>query len=307
MKTAHEHYKKGNQLRASGCDTEALSEYESAVQLQPDFLIAKKCADFLRAHIEKKCLSFGRLYESEGNVEEAGSEYKRALETNPRSLQGHKHLALLYMRAGDHTNAKKHINAALGINPSQSILYFYLGQLFDHEEKHTEAIEAYSRAQECGSSQSKESARQKGLSKRLAALYQNTPGRVPAPEIGLDIAAVYLEKNMPEAAIRVLGRVIRQHRQAQGLIYTLANIHFTRSEFTKAQRYYEKCLSLKKGTIAREEIFYRIGLCYLQLKKRSPAREAFEQCLCLSPTSRTALRAKAELATLEKSGQLSLF
>lgn len=306
MNTAHEQYKKGNELRALGRDKEALLAYESALSIQPDFLIAKKCADFLRSHLEKKCLSFGRLYESEGNISEACTEYTRALEIDPRSVPAHKHLALLYMHSGEFTHAKSHIHAALEIHPSQGILYFYLGQICDHEERHADAVDAYTHAQRY-MAHNKEIARHKRLSARLSDLYTHAHGPTPSPEIALDIASVYLEKDMPEVAIGVLERIIRLHARAEGLIYTLANIYFSQDEFQKALDRYKKCRAISRGSIADEEVCYKIGLCYLNLDKRPTAREAFEKCLCLCPTSRSALRAKAELANIEKTGQLTFF
>jgi tetratricopeptide (TPR) repeat protein len=137
---AHKHYRRGNELRACGCDADALHEYEEAIRLKPDFLIAKKCADFLRSHLEKKFLSFGRLYETEGNLKDAYEEYRRALKINPESSQAHKHIGLLSLEMGNLSRANRHIRRALALNPSYGILYFYLAQIYDREEKYAEAI-----------------------------------------------------------------------------------------------------------------------------------------------------------------------
>jgi len=298
MESARSHYKKGNLLRTEGHDLEALHEYEYAVQLDPQFLLAKKCADFLRNQLEKTFLSFGKLHYSEGNKHDACKEYTQALAINPRSWRAHQKLGMIYHELQELSKAKHHIQEAIRLSPSHARLYCLLGRIEDYNENHKAALAAYKKAHGIDP-HNKEITKHTLLSQKIYTLYEQMGHAIPSPFEGHDIASLYLEKNMPEMAITTLKKTIRKYPTDQGVLFTLANVYYGINRFKMAQRYYLKCLEVNNETIAPEEVHYRLGLTLSGMHERAAAHNAFKNVVTIAPRSRTALRAKAELDNLQ--------
>jgi tetratricopeptide (TPR) repeat protein len=79
-----------------------------------------------------------------GRYEAAIAQYVRAAETNPSRMVTHTNLIMLYGRTGDVSNARKHYEAAMAINPEDPQLHFQYGNLmlaqrqFDDAARHFE-------------------------------------------------------------------------------------------------------------------------------------------------------------------------
>jgi tetratricopeptide (TPR) repeat protein len=294
MNSAHDHYKKGNLLRTHGHDLAALSEYERALALDPHFLLAKKSADFLRSHLEKIFFSFGKLYISEGKNEDACKEFKQVLKINPLSWRAHVKLCILYREIHDLEKAKSHITQAIQIAPHHASLYAEQGHIEDMEENYSAAYTSYEKALAL-EPHNKGISKHKELTRKILELSRTFQDNTFSPCDGLEIASLFIEKNMPQMAVKTIKKTLQKFPSDQSLLFTLANIYFSDNRFKMAYRFYIKALSTKSDIISHEELYYRIGMALNGMDERMKAHNAFQNVLTLAPRSRAALRAQAAL------------
>ena len=299
MDEARKHYKIGNTLRSEGKDTCAIKEYEKALAMDPSFWMAKKSIEFLKQYIEKKHVSFGSLYESEGKTQEAIQEYKKASDVSPSSWRIWKKLGSLYKDAYQLEKAALAVKKSIKLSPTTSALYLLLGNIQDIQEKYPDAIRSYEIALRF-SPQNKEILKQKKLSHKLHDVATKLTQSPKSASIYIDIASLFLEKDMPEGAITLLKRGIKKFSYNQEMYFMLGNIHYNLSTFTQAGNFYKKSLQCKSTIIPSEEIHYNIALTFAAQEKWKEAVHEWEQCMKLSGRSRAALRAKANLELISK-------
>ena len=95
------------------------------------------------AHLKK-----GVRLEAAGQMQPAVEEHERALKVDPRYVQAHINLIILYARLGQPDKAEQHYRAAVSINPNLAELHYNFGVLLTGQEKYPEAQEAFRRALE---------------------------------------------------------------------------------------------------------------------------------------------------------------
>jgi len=72
-----------------------------------------------------------------------GSIYEKCLSLNPESSAAHNALASIYIIKNDFGRARKHVDAALAINPKLSNAQYNLAQILEKEGKTKEEMAAY--------------------------------------------------------------------------------------------------------------------------------------------------------------------
>ncbi len=299
MDEARKHYKLGNSLRSEGKDVLAIKEYEKALAIDPSFWMAKKSIEFLKQYIEKKHISFGSLYESEEKLKEAIQEYKKASEINPNSWRIWKKLGSLYKDVNQLEKALQSIKKAIKLSPTTSSLYLLLGNIYDLQEHYIEAISSYETALRF-SPQNKEILRQKKITQKLHDVATKLTLSPKSTSIYIDIATLFLEKNMPEMSLNIMKKAIKKFPYNQEIYFILGNLYYNLSKFKMADRFYNKSLQCRATTIPSEEIHYNIALTFAAQEKWKEAIKEWEQCMKLAGRSRAALRAKANLELLSK-------
>lgn len=96
------------------------------------------------SHLER-----GVQLEQVGRIEDAIAETERALQLDPKLVQAHVNLIILYGRMGDRGKAEEHYQAAVSLNPNQFPgAYYNYGVLLLGEGKLDEADKAFRRALE---------------------------------------------------------------------------------------------------------------------------------------------------------------
>ena len=96
---ARAHNNLGNVLKSSAAPAAALAEYETALRLKPDFMIAR--------------INLANLLQGLNRTPEAIAQYEEAIRLNPRSPEAHHNLAAILERAGRLNEAVAHYQAAL--------------------------------------------------------------------------------------------------------------------------------------------------------------------------------------------------
>jgi len=86
------------------------------------------------------------IYETQGELDKAIEEAKKAIELEPLYVAAHNNLGIFYERQGEQDLAIKEYKIAIGLNPAQYETRFNLGLLYQEKGKYPEAINEYKRA-----------------------------------------------------------------------------------------------------------------------------------------------------------------
>ncbi len=113
--------------RATNDPQAAISEFERAVELEPDFAWAHHGLGAARAMI--------------GEIEPAIASFERAIELRPDLAEAHSHLANLYLSLEREDDAVAAYRRAIEVAPASGDAYFYLGAYMAHHDRHDEALE----------------------------------------------------------------------------------------------------------------------------------------------------------------------
>ncbi len=81
-----------------------------------------------------------------GRLQEAAEEHEQALQADPRLVQAHIHLIILYGRLGRTDLAEDHYGAALALNPNLVEIHYNYGVLLTMQKKYDEAAAAFGHA-----------------------------------------------------------------------------------------------------------------------------------------------------------------
>ena len=160
------HLQKGDQLRDSGKNKDAVKEYEEALRLRPVFPEAQialarsstTLQNFEQAekHIQAAIKNGGRtlveaqtvlanLRRNQGLVEESIAEYKKALRlARGNSFEAHIGLAIALNEADRVDEAVKEYRIGIAQDmETEPILYYQLAEILEKANRNKEAIEAY--------------------------------------------------------------------------------------------------------------------------------------------------------------------
>ena len=89
--------------------------------------------------------SLGRAYQEQGRLDEAVSEYKKALALYPDDFKAHYNLGVVHDSQGDLNAAVNHYRKAIELNPNFADAHFNLANIYHKQSLPAEAIEQYRR------------------------------------------------------------------------------------------------------------------------------------------------------------------
>ena len=127
--TAQEFFQAGNQHARVGEFEEAITAYQSALELEPDHVSAMT--------------NLGVAYYNNGQLDEAVAEYQKALEVAPEDEAIHSNLAAAYVQQGKLEEALASYTRAVELEPTLSQAYFGLGVVYMQTERTEDAIQAF--------------------------------------------------------------------------------------------------------------------------------------------------------------------
>lgn len=122
----------GRSYEERGQNDAALTAYQKAVDLAPDYAKAHYAVAF--------------LYQNSGNVALATDAYLKALRVDPFHSASYNNLAALYAQSGETEKAVEMLKRLLELAPASSIGHYNLGNLYFDMERYPEAIEQYEKA-----------------------------------------------------------------------------------------------------------------------------------------------------------------
>jgi protein O-mannosyl-transferase len=128
--TAHNNL--GYILAAKGRNTEAIKQYQQALELNPNF---SDCANNL-----------GTVYLHQGQLDNALGYYQQALTINPGFAEVHNNLGILLTKQGKTTEAIEHYRKAIELKPDRAEFYNNLGNLLTTQGHTAEAAPLFQKA-----------------------------------------------------------------------------------------------------------------------------------------------------------------
>lgn len=163
-----QHDLQGEQLAMAGKLDEALAEFESAIQLQPDFwqayvksagvLLDQGRPEQAKALFEKVLseypdlvpvhVSVGAVLARRGRFDEAASHFQRAIELDPNSTGAHSNLGKLYQLQGRLDEATTHFFRAMDIEQHNPAAHFELAGVLLQRQRVDLAVEHLQKALE---------------------------------------------------------------------------------------------------------------------------------------------------------------
>jgi len=127
----------GGTLADQGKVSEAIEQYEQALQIKPDYAVA---------HYYLGVALWDIALATQGKMDEAIGHFKRALQIYPDYAEAHNNLGLALAAQGQLDEAVDHYERALQINPNYADAHNNLGLALARQGKLDEAVEHYKRA-----------------------------------------------------------------------------------------------------------------------------------------------------------------
>jgi tetratricopeptide (TPR) repeat protein len=126
------HNNLGALLAHQGKLTEAIEQYEQALQIKPDFIEAYN--------------NLGNTLADQGKVPEATQSYKRALELNPSYAEAYYNLGNVLAHQGKLSEAIQHYELAVQLKPDYAEACYNMGVALQDEGKVAEAGQQFEHA-----------------------------------------------------------------------------------------------------------------------------------------------------------------
>jgi Flp pilus assembly protein TadD len=129
---AEAHNYLGNILLQNGRVDEAIAHYQKALQITPDYVYA--------------CYDLGNALLKKGRVDEAITQYQKALQINPDHAEAHNNLGNALLQKGRVAEAITQYQKALQIKPDYAVVHDNLGNVLLQKGNVDEAITQYQKA-----------------------------------------------------------------------------------------------------------------------------------------------------------------
>ncbi len=122
----------GNSHFFGSDDKNALTDYNSALKLQPDDV---------NAYYNR-----GVAYLNQGNYAQAIADFNQALKLQPNFVEAYNSRGLAYKNQGNYTQAIADFNSALKLQPNNAVVYYNRGNAYDTQGNYTQAIADFNSA-----------------------------------------------------------------------------------------------------------------------------------------------------------------
>jgi tetratricopeptide (TPR) repeat protein len=131
---AEAHYNLGLAFDRQGKPDEAIQQYEKALEINPDFAAAHN--------------NLGTALLNQGRLKEASEQYHQAVNKDPALAEAHGNLGFLLSKQGRTAEAIKEYKKAIELNPKRAEFYSNLGNVLASQGRTSEAIDQLLRALE---------------------------------------------------------------------------------------------------------------------------------------------------------------
>ena len=129
----------------------------------------------------------------------------------------------------------------------------------------------------------------------LIEKYQLLLEKDPKSQVFAPLSEAYRKMGLLEEAFRISSRGVQFHPRFAGGHIALANVLMEKKQFENAAEALERAVDLSPENILA---FYKLGECYLRLRKGKEALKAFKMVLLFFPHNERAQKAVQKLETL---------
>ena len=126
------HNNLGVALARKGQTDEAISQFQEAIRLKPDFANA--------------CYNLGNAFAEKGEIDEAIRQYQEAIRLSPDYADAHNNLGTVFAEKGKIDEAISQYQETLRLSPDYAVTHNYLGNALVEKGKIDEAISQYQEA-----------------------------------------------------------------------------------------------------------------------------------------------------------------
>ena len=130
--TAEEYLKQGDDADDQGNSTQAIAEYNKAIEINPNLADA----------YNRRCIT----YTKQEDLTQALADCNKAIEINPNYAKAYSNRASIYEKQGNTTQAIADCDKAIEINPNMAELYYNRGRKYDMQGNMTQAVADYNKA-----------------------------------------------------------------------------------------------------------------------------------------------------------------
>jgi tetratricopeptide (TPR) repeat protein len=134
--SAETYFKLGVDSSQKGEYKKAVSDYNKAIEINPEFVVAY--------------LDRGFTYSKMGEYEKAMSDYNKAIEINPRYAKAYYNRGFLYRKMGEYDKAISDYTKAIEIDSKYSLAYYNRGNAYYYKGEYENAWEDIKKARSLG-------------------------------------------------------------------------------------------------------------------------------------------------------------
>ncbi|HUJ79957.1 MAG TPA: tetratricopeptide repeat protein [Nitrospiria bacterium] len=197
----------------------------------------------------------GNTYRALGRLEEAAAEYQSAIAVVPSYADAHENLGVVYESQGDLKKAMQEYLTAIKYKPYSAEAYNSLGLLFKKLDRQEDAVRAYRVAIK--------------LDPEFAEAYRNLGG-------------IYKNTGRVQEALPLYEHAVTLHPDDSDARYELGGLYKTLGRRDEAAREFQAVIRLKPD---ESGAYINLGLLYFQQGRAQEAVELLEKGLAFNPNN----------------------
>jgi tetratricopeptide (TPR) repeat protein len=199
--------------------------------------------------------NLGNVYRALGKMDDAAAEYTSAIALLPAYADAHDNLGLVYESRGDVQKALQEYLAAIKYKPYSADAYNNLGRVFSKLDRRDDAMRAFRAAIK--------------LNPEFADAYRN-------------LGVMYKNTGRPQEALPLYERAVALNPDDTDVRYELGGLYKTLGRREEAVREFQAVVRLKPDESGAH---INIGLIYFQQGRPEDAVEQLEKGLALNPNN----------------------
>ena len=247
---------RGNAYDKMGKITQALSDYNKALEIDPQFHEAYH--------------NRGLIYYNRGDLTQALSDYNKAIEFNPKLVEAYGNRGVIYYKQGDYTKAMADYNKTIELNPNVAEAYYNRGAIYDKANDFSQAVLDYNKAIEIDPKMEKayhnrglDYFAQGDLSQAMSDYSKAIELNPNFAEVYDSRGLVYYKQNNPVQAIADYNKAIELNPKMAEAYDNRGVIYNNQNNYTKALSDYNKVIELNPNLAEaynnRGGIYYHQG------------------------------------------------
>lgn len=251
---ARGHNNLGQALGKQGRYSEAIGEFQTAIQLKPDYSNAYS--------------NLGVMYRRRGYTDEALASYQKALQLDRFNIDAYNNIGVLFRETGRLDEAEQELRTALALKPDSADLHSNLGLVYDKKGRFDEALREFRTAEKLAPHDSTMRFKRETAAARVVQVKQELEKGPDKAKGHYNLGVIYDSMGDLEKAEAEYRAAIGENQADADAHSNLGVVFAKRGLFDKAREELAVAQKLKPGD---EDIRRNLALVEGQLKG-NPAR-----------------------------------